>query len=236
MLVELIYSIMKAGLWLTWPEVNWGPPPLDIFKLGLADIALQKLTWRHITPTLFFSLSCLYFTRRCLREGCIKWGKIGRRPPDFVWLFLGILRIMTDPLLTSTKNNKKYKDIIGCTLSWVQCFLAHSNWPVTLNQLKVSESSDVMCCQCVWLEVMKWYRLLLSQLRPSPIHFAVFLRMCTSQPLCLCRIVGSSQTPGCFTPGGGQSHNRHAEAFSQRTAEGWDRVAWLHLNVCKTKS
>lgn len=82
---------------------------------------------------------------------------------------------------------------------------------------------------------MKWYGLL-SQLRPSPIHFAVFLRMCTSQPLCLCRIVGSSQTPGVFHAGGGQSHNRRAKAFSQRTAEGWDRVAWLHLNVCKTKS
>ena len=29
--------------------------------------------------------------------------------------------------------------------------------------------------------------------------------MCTSQPLCLCRIVGSSQTPGVFHTGGGGS-------------------------------
>jgi len=61
MLVELIYSIMKA---------------------------------HHTNIVLFFELS--YFTR--------------------------ILRIMTDPLLTSTKNNKKYKDIIGLLQFILQSF------------------------------------------------------------------------------------------------------------------
>lgn len=77
---------------------------------------------------------------------------------------------------------------------------------------------------CVWLEVMKWYRWLLSQLRPSPIHFAVFLRMCTSQPLCLCRIVGSSQTPGVFHAGGGSLTTDKLRLFRKEQQKG--EIEW----------
>ena len=103
----------------------------------------------------------------------------------------GILRIMTDPLLTSTKNNKKYKDIIGCTLSLVQLFLAHSNRPFILNHLFCKNL--VMSCAVNVCDLKSACYRLLSQGLLQFILQSFF--ECAQVNSCVFAELWSSQTP-----------------------------------------